>query len=76
MTFVAPCKGCDRRNERCHSSCEEYKAWRAEIDARNARRIKAKKVETDLINIGVNSVDKAFKKSNYWGRRNKKRIGQ
>lgn len=76
MSFVAPCKGCDKRNAHCHSSCEEYKTWCAELDEKNARRVKAKKIETDFININVNGVDKAFKKRNFWGRCHKKRVGQ
>lgn len=35
----APCKDCEKRHPSCHSHCEEYKAFRAEIDrAREARK--------------------------------------
>lgn len=29
----APCKGCEKRDVKCHSTCEEYKAWKSAIDA-------------------------------------------
>ena len=34
----SPCKGCDRRAEGCHSSCESYQKFRQERDKANARR--------------------------------------
>jgi hypothetical protein len=27
----SPCKGCDRRSERCHATCEDYKRWSDEL---------------------------------------------
>ena len=33
-----PCKGCDMRMITCHVFCQEYRAWRDEIDAKNAER--------------------------------------
>jgi hypothetical protein len=27
----SPCKGCDRRSERCHATCEDYKKWSDEL---------------------------------------------
>lgn len=76
MNFVAPCRDCDKHNERCHSSCEEYKAWRAELDARNERRHKIKDVETALMNRNTDMVDRAYKKQANWGRVRRKRVGQ
>ena len=35
---VAPCKGCDRREVGCHSSCAEYLEFRKARDEMNARR--------------------------------------
>lgn len=29
---VSPCLGCERRRLRCHGSCEDYKAFRADLD--------------------------------------------
>lgn len=35
----APCKDCEKRHPSCHSHCEAYKAFRAEVDlAREAHR--------------------------------------
>jgi len=32
-----PCQGCEDRNPGCHSSCEKYKAWKAENEALKAK---------------------------------------
>ncbi len=34
----APCKDCENRHPSCHSHCEEYKAFRAEIDREREER--------------------------------------
>lgn len=36
-----PCKDCPDRALHCHSACEKYAAFRAEVDAANARRREA-----------------------------------
>lgn len=36
--MIAPCKGCDRRHAACWAECEDYKAWRAEMDAERQAR--------------------------------------
>ena len=33
-----PCKGCQRRHERCHGECEDYKAFRRDVEADKAKR--------------------------------------
>ena len=33
-----PCKNCEKRELKCHSSCEEYKLYRAELDSINEKR--------------------------------------
>lgn len=33
MLKKSPCYNCDTRKTPCHDSCEEYKAYRAKIDA-------------------------------------------
>ena len=38
MSINCKCKDCDNRTIGCHSGCESYKAYRAEID-----RIKSEK---------------------------------
>lgn len=36
---MCPCKGCESRQLSCHSKCDEYKAWKAERDEINRKRI-------------------------------------
>ena len=31
MGIKAPCKDCDRRSVTCHAECDEYKAYKAEM---------------------------------------------
>ena len=76
MTFFAPCKECDKRNESCHATCEEYKAWRKWKDERNAQRLGRKKIDEDLTSIGVDGVDFSYRRLNYRGSKWKKRVGQ
>ena len=38
--MINPCKGCADRHEACHATCERYKTWSAENDARRAARLK------------------------------------
>ena len=37
--MIAPCKGCEKRHFKCHSECEDYKAF---VDDLNDRREKRK----------------------------------
>ena len=32
---TAPCKGCSDRHTLCHSECEKYKAYRADLTAKH-----------------------------------------
>lgn len=41
----SPCRGCERRHVGCHGRCGEYKAYRAAIDAHNAKRKAEKDAE-------------------------------
>lgn len=36
-----PCKGCQRRHARCHGECEDYKAFRRDVEADKAKRYAA-----------------------------------
>lgn len=33
-----PCKGCQRRHAMCHGECEDYKAFRRDVEADKAKR--------------------------------------
>lgn len=60
--MVSPCRGCDRRHERCHSDCKEYKDFRAEVDRRNNARRKALDLEYALDNAEIRRAVKWGKK--------------
>ena len=30
MALIAPCRDCDKRDAECHSSCKEYRDFKAE----------------------------------------------
>lgn len=38
MLPVANCKGCTKRSVGCHATCDDYKTFRAELDAINAKK--------------------------------------
>lgn len=42
------CKGCDKRHVNCHSTCEDYKAFRKARDEQNEEIRKKKSVEAHL----------------------------
>ena len=44
------CRGCEKRSRCCHDHCEDYKAYRAEIDKRNEYERAKIKQEQDEIN--------------------------
>lgn len=33
-----PCKDCEKRKLGCHGFCQEYQAWKAELDEVNRKR--------------------------------------
>lgn len=38
--MTAPCKGCNKRTENCHSDCELYMAFRTEVEKAKEARYK------------------------------------
>ena len=36
MKKQSPCKHCKMRTATCHSTCRDYKTWRADMDSDNA----------------------------------------
>ena len=38
MSKDNPCRHCTERTPYCHGSCEQYKKWRAELDAEKQAR--------------------------------------
>jgi len=43
LSIIAPCKDCTKRHESCHSTCEDYKNWKTELDIqkRNVSRLRS-----------------------------------
>ena len=51
-----PCKGCKRRYTLCHSSCKEYKEWKAKIEAMKEKKIEEQKLKDALWEVTENSI--------------------
>jgi hypothetical protein len=45
---TAPCKDCQKRTMACHSSCKDYKDWKADHDNRKAEIVEKERVEYQL----------------------------
>lgn len=43
--LVCPCKDCQKRHEKCHGSCDQYKNWDAEQKKLKAEMWKERKSE-------------------------------
>ena len=54
------CKGCEKRHTACHSTCEDYKAFRKERD----EEIAAHKREYETTDYFVRQKLKAMRKKN------------
>lgn len=44
-TLVCPCKDCQKRHEKCHGSCDQYKNWDAEQKKLKEEMWKERKLE-------------------------------
>lgn len=44
-TLFCPCKDCQKRHEKCHGSCDQYKNWDAEQKKRKEEMWKERKPE-------------------------------
>lgn len=53
------CYGCEERKAGCHSTCEKYKEWKEEHDARQAeirmRRDKERRADNTIITMKENA---------------------
>lgn len=61
---ASPCNGCQRRHERCHGECEDYKAFRRDVEADKAKR-HASYIEADFYRMNSimrESAKKAIRK--------------
>ncbi|MCR4889157.1 MAG: hypothetical protein K5979_08290 [Ruminococcus sp.] len=59
--MMSPCKDCTDRCIGCHSTCGDYKLYRAEIEKRNAEKAE-KNAEKDFIYAVKDEVFKRFRK--------------
>ena len=64
------CQNCKERHLHCHSTCEEYKEWKRELDERNEQIRKAKAEEENYKSYKYSVIDKTKK------RRHERRWGQ
>ena len=60
--MTAPCKDCEKRESGCHSRCDLYKEWRAEMDKAAERRQKAREAEPVLCRKVMRQVFKEMKR--------------
>lgn len=44
-TLFCPCKDCQKRHEKCHGSCDQYKNWDAEQKKLKEEMWKERKLE-------------------------------
>ena len=59
----SPCYGCEKRYSNCHSNCEEYKAYRAVIDA-TAKTVHEKRTEEWLVtDVKMSTISKIKKRN-------------
>ncbi len=55
------CKGCEKRHVGCHTTCEDYKDFRATLDKEKEARIEAQKVNDVMDRYTISRVDKMRK---------------
>lgn len=49
-----PCKGCTKRNESCHSTCEEYLDWREKHAAALKEKNEYEKLQSVISSYEIN----------------------
>ncbi len=62
---MSPCKDCEDRHNGCHSTCEDYKVFRREIDKVNNLRNKAKSKESTYTDYKIDGINKELKRKRY-----------
>lgn len=69
------CKDCTKRQVGCHSTCEDYKAFRAELDAVNAEKLKQSKAVYEITSEIAFRVERARKRGSFKGKDKGKTAG-
>lgn len=59
---VSPCKDCGDRVVSCHSTCDRYKGWRAELDQERENVLKYKSVTQELYQRKKEAMKKFWKR--------------
>ena len=62
MRRTAPCKDCLDREPRCHSNCQKYLAWKAEVDEQNAIRAREQAAIPSLCRKVVRQIYREMKR--------------
>ena len=57
-----PCRYCEDRYSGCHAKCEEYKAWKQELNDKKTKAYEANKLERELDSIAINSRRRSIEK--------------
>lgn len=56
------CYNCEKRKVGCHSSCEDYKQFKINLEANNSARKKAKDAELFYDQVRYNNLSRTTKK--------------
>lgn len=62
MSIQSPCHGCGKRTATCHSGCEDYKAYRDQMNERSRTIFEASLPDKSLNRYNVIDNDKSLKK--------------
>ena len=63
------CVNCEKRQTYCHSTCEDYKKERAEMDETSEGMRKQKDLELGIRGQLIDSMDRNHKRTHYRNRR-------
>ena len=59
------CYKCENRAPCCHSTCEEYKKQRAELDATSEEKRKQHEIESGVKGILIDAIERNNKRTHY-----------
>lgn len=63
------CFNCEKRQLYCHSTCEDYKKERAEMDETQSAMRKKKELEQGITGCLIDSMDRNNKRTHYRNKR-------
>ena len=59
---MASCLNCEKRSVGCHSSCEDYKKFKKELEEKAKQKIDAKSKESIINSTILTGIRKRYKK--------------